>query len=201
MSQFYMVEDGVYTGSQIHTDPRLAPLRENVARHRAARTVIEIRGGIVVNIAQTQSNVVTFKTHDTSLERELARVGVQITNQSVNHDWLGQNRHHNQATAQVADLERRLAAAEAKLEAAVSAAPKTAHEAVVKGLPLPSKTEMWKMRRPELEALALGSSIGVKAETMTRVQLLAWLSAEADYRSGDLNAHKAREAKEIDKVA
>lgn len=200
-SQFYMVEDGVYTGSQIHTDPRLVPLRENVAKHRAARTVLEVRGGIVVNIAQTSQNVVTFKKHDTSLERELANAGIPIANQSVNHDWLGQNRKVAAPGAEVAALEARLADLEAKLAQSL-AAPKAAQSPDQSvSLPLPTKTEMWKLKRTELESLALTTSLGTGAETLTRQQLLSWLTAESDFRAGDKNAHRAREAKEIEKVA
>lgn len=196
MSQFYPVEDGVYTGSQIHTDPRLAPLRENVPKHRAGRTVIEIRGGHVVNKAMTDRNVVTFNTFNSSLAQELNRIGV-TGNVHTDEDWLGQADKSKPESERIASLEATVQALRDSIsEMAQSFSAKVELPPSLRPImTFPSRTAIWKMKRYQLVELAAATEIADKANSMTRAELLSYLCAESDYRAGDLQAHERREAK------
>lgn len=72
------VEDGVYTGVQIHASPELKDLLQYVPRHRAERIVLEVKGGAVIDEIYTTESLVSFSKSKGSARQFLADNGIEV---------------------------------------------------------------------------------------------------------------------------
>lgn len=74
--QYVNVPDGIYTGMQVHADPSMRELLQHVPKHRAPHMILEIRNGMLVEIARTKEPCVTLARHNSSIDKALEAVGM-----------------------------------------------------------------------------------------------------------------------------
>lgn len=79
------VEDGIYTGLQVHADPALRDLLQYVPKHRAPFTVIEVKGGSVVDEIRTKQSLVSFNKAKGSARQFLADSGIEVKEDAAPH--------------------------------------------------------------------------------------------------------------------
>ena len=187
--EYVNVTDGVYTGAQVHSNPSLVSLMQFVPKHRASKTILEVKGGAVVEIVSTKTPIVSLTRGSGSIQAALSNLGVEEDRNPTVVASAGDSAEVAALKAQLADMrtafEMVQRAAEAKpAPAPVKPAPAAPLDVAkpLASLPtseplVPTYKEMQNLSHEELKAIAAPLTQDPKVLEFGVMKLRGWLNS------------------------
>lgn len=162
---YVSVEDGVYTGVQVHSSPELRELLQYVPKHKAPFIVLEVKGGAVIDEIQTSQSLVSFNKAKGTARQFLADNGIGVVDSPTAQQLPTGNKELDILKAQNDELR---ALVEKLLQAkAPEPAPAPAHEPIEAddALPVvPDWSALQALDKDELLALAREHQSNIKGD-------------------------------------